>query len=196
MTTRLTILYRMSIYTYSIYPLLHILLRLKKNIFLAQNNKRSFNVFLFIFTDRWILSVAAFCSIKVYDILNHYYDLWLSYIDKNCSATLYINICCFSLHWNKNFNLKFTKIISLNVSFSDYVSRGSKKFGDKCESTLECGFPGSICDSKKKSCQCVEDLPVTNHIDKCGKGEMRVFFLLLKYLFEISSYNIERDTQI
>lgn len=50
------------------------------------------------------------------------------------------------------------------------MSRGSKKFGDKCESTLECGFPGSICDSKKKSCQCVEDLPVTNHIDKCGKG--------------------------
>lgn len=51
----------------------------------------------------------------------------------------------------------------------DYASRGSKKFGDKCESTLECGFPGSICDPRKKSCQCTEDLPVTNHIDKCGK---------------------------
>ncbi|XP_055908433.1 uncharacterized protein LOC129943179 isoform X2 [Eupeodes corollae] len=51
----------------------------------------------------------------------------------------------------------------------DYVSRGKKKFGDKCENTLECGFPGSICDPKKKSCQCVEELPVTNHIDKCGK---------------------------
>ncbi|XP_054726466.1 uncharacterized protein LOC129236232 isoform X2 [Anastrepha obliqua] len=51
----------------------------------------------------------------------------------------------------------------------DYASRGQKKFGDKCEGTLECGFPGSICDAKKKSCQCTEDLPVTNHIDKCGK---------------------------
>ncbi|KAJ6637205.1 Glycerophosphodiester phosphodiesterase GDPD5, partial [Pseudolycoriella hygida] len=50
-----------------------------------------------------------------------------------------------------------------------YASRGTKKFGDKCESTLECGFPGSICDPKKKSCQCVENLPITNHIDKCGK---------------------------
>ncbi|XP_016999041.2 uncharacterized protein jus isoform X4 [Drosophila takahashii] len=51
----------------------------------------------------------------------------------------------------------------------DYASRGQKKFGDKCDNTLECGFPGSICDPKKKSCQCTEDLPVTNHIDKCGK---------------------------
>lgn len=55
--------------------------------------------------------------------------------------------------------------------FADYASRGQKKFGDKCENTLECGFPGSICDPKKKSCQCTEDLPVTNHIDKCGKGK-------------------------
>ncbi|KAL5282802.1 hypothetical protein ACFFRR_005706 [Megaselia abdita] len=51
----------------------------------------------------------------------------------------------------------------------DYASRGKKKFGDKCENTLECGFPGSVCDSKKRSCQCTDDLPVTNHIDKCGK---------------------------
>ncbi|XP_055324047.1 uncharacterized protein LOC129578864 isoform X2 [Sitodiplosis mosellana] len=51
----------------------------------------------------------------------------------------------------------------------DYGNRGIKKFGDKCETTQECGFPGSICDSKKRSCQCVEALPVTNHIDKCGK---------------------------
>ncbi|KAH8310506.1 hypothetical protein KR044_001718 [Drosophila immigrans] len=52
----------------------------------------------------------------------------------------------------------------------DYASRGQKKFGDKCENTLECSFPGSICDPKKKSCQCTEDLHVTNHIDKCGKA--------------------------
>lgn len=55
---------------------------------------------------------------------------------------------------------------------SDYSKRGDRKFGDKCETDMECGFPHSTCDSKKKSCQCVEDKPVTNHIDKCGKGKM------------------------
>ncbi|XP_055381588.1 protein PF3D7_1417600 isoform X2 [Condylostylus longicornis] len=51
----------------------------------------------------------------------------------------------------------------------DYASRGQKYFGDKCENTLQCGFPGSICDSKKKTCRCTEDYPITNHIDKCGR---------------------------
>ncbi|XP_059612041.1 uncharacterized protein LOC132258659 isoform X2 [Phlebotomus argentipes] len=51
----------------------------------------------------------------------------------------------------------------------DYTNRGNRKFGDKCDVTNDCGFPGSICDSKKKSCQCVPELPATNHIDKCGK---------------------------
>lgn len=60
---------------------------------------------------------------------------------------------------------------SLFLSFTDYANRGPKKFGDKCESTTECGFPDSICDSKKRSCQCVIHLPVTNHIDKCGRGK-------------------------
>lgn len=64
----------------------------------------------------------------------------------------------------------------LSVSNLDYASRGQKKFGDKCENTLECGFPGSICDSKKKSCQCTEDLPITNHFDKCGKGKVAFSF--------------------
>lgn len=57
------------------------------------------------------------------------------------------------------------------LSLTDYANRGEKKFGDKCESTTECGFPDSICDSKKRSCQCVVHLPVTNHIDKCGRGK-------------------------
>lgn len=67
-------------------------------------------------------------------------------------------------------SLSLTPTLSVFL-FADYASRGQKKFGDKCENTLECGFPGSICDPKKKSCQCTEDLPVTNHIDKCGKGK-------------------------
>lgn len=60
---------------------------------------------------------------------------------------------------------------------TDYASRGSKKFGDKCVSTNECGFPGSVCDPKMRSCQCIEELPVTNHLDKCGKGKAIIVFM-------------------
>lgn len=63
----------------------------------------------------------------------------------------------------------------MKLSFADNATRGNKKFGDRCEDTVECGFPGSICDPRKKSCQCIEDLPVTNHLDKCGKGKLDYF---------------------
>nr|CAD7571285.1 unnamed protein product [Timema californicum] len=49
--------------------------------------------------------------------------------------------------------------------------RGEKKIGDKCEESLDCGYDGGVCDKTKKPiCQCSPELPVTNHIDKCGKG--------------------------
>lgn len=48
-------------------------------------------------------------------------------------------------------------------------NREHKYFGDKCVSTDECSFPGSICDPQKRRCQCIEELQVTNHLDKCGK---------------------------
>lgn len=48
---------------------------------------------------------------------------------------------------------------------------GDKKFGDRCESSSECGVIGGYCDPSKKTCQCNPDLQVTNHIDRCGKGE-------------------------
>ncbi|XP_055536781.1 uncharacterized protein LOC129725225 isoform X2 [Wyeomyia smithii] len=51
----------------------------------------------------------------------------------------------------------------------DPSKRGQLKFGDKCESTTECGFSGSVCDPQSRTCQCTPDLPATNHIDKCGK---------------------------
>lgn len=70
---------------------------------------------------------------------------------------------------------------NLFILILDYASRGKKKFGDKCENTLECGFPGSICDTKKKSCQCTDDLPVTNHIDKCGKSKYRFYIHFLLF---------------
>nr|XP_023018653.1 uncharacterized protein LOC111507554 isoform X1 [Leptinotarsa decemlineata] len=46
--------------------------------------------------------------------------------------------------------------------------RGNKKFGDKCSQTRECGFDGSVCDDLIHQCLCRPELPVTNHLDKCG----------------------------
>lgn len=64
------------------------------------------------------------------------------------------------------------QILLFSLSIADYSSRGKLKFGDKCETDNECGFPHSICDSKMKKCQCVEDMPATNHLDKCGKSNI------------------------
>lgn len=50
------------------------------------------------------------------------------------------------------------------------VGRGEKKFGDKCVSSQECGFEGSVCNEHVGQCQCKPELPVTNHLDKCGAG--------------------------
>lgn len=55
--------------------------------------------------------------------------------------------------------------------FSGLVGRGHKKFGDRCENTQECGFVGSVCDHMSKKCTCISELPITNHLDKCGKGK-------------------------
>lgn len=51
----------------------------------------------------------------------------------------------------------------------ELADRGMKKFGDRCNNTQECGFVGSECDAAKKQCLCISDLPITNHIDRCGK---------------------------
>lgn len=50
----------------------------------------------------------------------------------------------------------------------DPSSRGSFKFGDKCEMTQQCGFAGSIC--YQSYCTCSPEFMSTNHVDKCGKG--------------------------
>lgn len=52
-----------------------------------------------------------------------------------------------------------------------FPERGNKKFWDKCNSTQECGFEGSVCDDLSGRCVCHHDLPVTNHLDKCGVGK-------------------------
>lgn len=54
--------------------------------------------------------------------------------------------------------------------------RGEKKlFGDKCNNTQECGFDGSVCDDINGRCVCRHDVPITNHLDKCGVGKS-IFF--------------------
>ncbi|KAJ8912451.1 hypothetical protein NQ315_002817, partial [Exocentrus adspersus] len=46
--------------------------------------------------------------------------------------------------------------------------QSDKKFGDKCNYNSECGFDGSYCDDITKKCLCKPEVPVTNHLDKCG----------------------------
>lgn len=53
--------------------------------------------------------------------------------------------------------------------FSDPHGRGDKKFSDRCDTTNDCGFAGSICDPKMKVCTCDREVSATNHIDKCGR---------------------------
>ncbi|XP_022903754.1 uncharacterized protein [Onthophagus taurus] len=54
-----------------------------------------------------------------------------------------------------------------NLQQPDGTIIGTKMFGDRCNATWECGFNGSICVGGH--CQCTEDMPVTNHLNKCGK---------------------------
>ncbi|CAG9829365.1 unnamed protein product [Diabrotica balteata] len=49
----------------------------------------------------------------------------------------------------------------------------NQKFGDKCRDTKQCAFDGAVCDDITHKCLCKPDLPVTNHIDKCGISKAR-----------------------
>lgn len=46
-----------------------------------------------------------------------------------------------------------------------------KQFGDPCESSSDCAFRSSICDTNKRNCQCLPGLVATDHIDKCGESK-------------------------
>ncbi|XP_048513192.1 uncharacterized protein LOC105688600 isoform X2 [Athalia rosae] len=50
----------------------------------------------------------------------------------------------------------------------DLSNRGTQKFADFCKEDRDCGFPGSFCEPRTKKCNCKEEFPATNHIDKCG----------------------------
>lgn len=60
------------------------------------------------------------------------------------------------------------------MCFTDDVK---KKFGDKCASTDECGFEGAVCDEMTNKCYCRPEVPVTNHLDKCGIGKFTIVLL-------------------
>ncbi|XP_038223154.1 uncharacterized protein LOC119840544 isoform X1 [Zerene cesonia] len=51
----------------------------------------------------------------------------------------------------------------------DPSKRGKMMYGDTCSTVMECGYPDSVCDEVHKICRCHPDVPVTNHVDKCGK---------------------------
>ncbi|KAL0832515.1 hypothetical protein ABMA28_000729 [Loxostege sticticalis] len=46
----------------------------------------------------------------------------------------------------------------------------SGAIGDACTLDSDCTFPSAVCDSGQKTCQCHPDVPVSNHVDKCGKA--------------------------
>lgn len=52
--------------------------------------------------------------------------------------------------------------------FAEVETRGTLKFSDRCTYNYECSFNGSICHNGL--CECSTEYPVTNHLDKCGKG--------------------------
>ncbi|KAK9879086.1 hypothetical protein WA026_003899 [Henosepilachna vigintioctopunctata] len=45
-----------------------------------------------------------------------------------------------------------------------------KKFGDRCNSTDQCSFEGSVCVEAYGRCYCRPELPVSNQVDKCGEA--------------------------
>ncbi|XP_053604134.1 uncharacterized protein jus isoform X1 [Plodia interpunctella] len=40
---------------------------------------------------------------------------------------------------------------------------------DPCSTTADCNFTDSVCDQRQKLCVCHPDVPISNHVDKCGK---------------------------
>lgn len=59
-------------------------------------------------------------------------------------------------------------ILLSHVHLSYSLDNDKKKFGDRCSSTQECGFEGAVCDDIVFKCLCKPEVPVTNHLDKCG----------------------------
>ncbi|XP_060524174.1 uncharacterized protein LOC132700703 isoform X2 [Cylas formicarius] len=68
----------------------------------------------------------------------------------------------------------FSGLLLLLLLFLRYVYTAGHmgnedgKFGDKCNSTSECGFAGSVCNQDSKTCLCRPEFTATNHLNKCG----------------------------
>ncbi|VVC98437.1 unnamed protein product [Leptidea sinapis] len=61
-----------------------------------------------------------------------------------------------------------TTTVTTTTTF-DPSKRGKMMYGDTCSTVIDCGYPDSVCDDVHKICRCHPDVPVTNHVDKCGK---------------------------
>lgn len=83
---------------------------------------------------------------------------------------LLLNILRGARAYGKVFFLDATQTMIENVIFG-ISEEQKKKFGDKCSSTDECGFEGSVCDDLSGKCICRPEFPATNHLDKCGVGK-------------------------
>ncbi|KAB0802200.1 hypothetical protein PPYR_04386 [Photinus pyralis] len=57
----------------------------------------------------------------------------------------------------------------LTTRHPDMVGRGDKMYDDRCNSTNDCGFWGSVCAAMGR-CHCSPEYPISNHLDKCGKS--------------------------
>lgn len=80
--------------------------------------------------------------------------------------------------------VKHVKYIQCILLVSGLLLNSYRKFGDSCKQTEECGFDRSICDSSTNTCQCQPEYPVTNHINKCGKGTV----ILLSTIFKVYQF--------
>lgn len=64
-------------------------------------------------------------------------------------------------------------LLLFSIELGHVSAINNKKFGDKCNKTRECSFKSAVCQLNDArtftTCQCEEEYPITNHIDKCGK---------------------------
>lgn len=95
--------------------------------------------------------------------------------------------------------LKYFICLTNSRILTDLSGRGNKKFGDDCSVDKECSFAGSYCEPKKKKCACKEEFEATNHIDKCGHGELVCFLAFYTWCFFTIVYikyeNLQGESQ-
>ncbi|XP_060801853.1 uncharacterized protein LOC106142831 isoform X2 [Amyelois transitella] len=60
-------------------------------------------------------------------------------------------------------------LVALAVTPLCLASTSKGGYYDPCSTTADCNFTDSVCDQQQKLCVCHPDVPISNHVDKCGK---------------------------